>query len=228
MLLGTAEIMKRLARGTKPTGPDDLVIRPCPNDDVLQINTASVDLHLGCWFATMRESRVPVLYLDDDKDRVVRKAGLSQTQITVLEEELPVSLAPHEANIAKMYYVPFGRPFVLHPQHFVLGVTLEWMRIPHDLSGYVLGRSGWGRRGLIIATAVGIHPHFVGCLTLELTNVGEVPISVKPGAAICQLFIHKVQSGGAVTQSSQFASSRRPFVGKVKMDTLGEKVSAPP
>src|SRR5436853_4998306 len=123
MVLGTREIAKRLARGDKRTGPEDLVIRPLPSSDVLETNAASIDLHLGCWFAAMRESRVPVLHLDDDRDRVVARARLSAEQIEVLEEHLPVNLGSREANIAKTYYVAFGRPFVLHPQHFVLGVT---------------------------------------------------------------------------------------------------------
>jgi dCTP deaminase len=225
MLLGTSQIAKRLADGTKATAPGDLVIRPVPDANELQSNTASVNLHLGCWFAAMRQSRVPFLHLDDDRERVITKTKLTATQIEVLEDELPVGLVTNEANIAKTYYVPFGRPFVLHPHHFVLGITLEWVRLPDDLAGYVIGRSGWGRRGLIIATAIGIHPNFVGCLTLELSNVGEVPIAVKPGAAICQLFLHGVQSGGAGLTDSQFASTRRPFVGKVKLDKLGAKLS---
>jgi dCTP deaminase len=173
----------------------------------------------------MRHSRVPLLHLDDDRERVVSKAGLTSGQIEILEDQLPIGLATNEANIAKIYYVPFGRPFVLHPQHFVLAVTLEWLRLPNDLAGYVIGRSGWGRRGLIIATAVGVHPNFVGCLTLELTNVGEIPIAVKPGAAICQLFIHSVEAGGPLTSASQFASSRKPFIGKIEFDKLGRKLS---
>ncbi len=43
-----------------------------------------------------------------------------------------------------MYYVPFGDGFVLHPKAFVLGVTLEWIRLPADRAAYVVGRSSWG------------------------------------------------------------------------------------
>jgi dCTP deaminase len=225
MLLATSKIKLRLADGSKPTGPGDLVIRPLPNKESLETNTVSVDLHLGSWFAVMRHSRVPMLHLDDDRERIVSKAGVSSSQIEILEDQLPIGLATNEANIAKTYYVPFGRPFVLHPQHFVLAVTLEWLRLPNDLAGYVIGRSSWGRRGLIIATAVGVHPNFVGCLTLELTNVGEVPIAVKPGAPICQLFLHAVESGGPLTSASQFASTRKPFIGKIDLDDLGKKLS---
>src|SRR5438093_1768767 len=125
MLLGTSKIRHRIADGSKPTGPSDLVIRPLPDKDSLETNTASVDLHLGSWFATMRHSRVPLLHLDDDRERIVSKARLNSPQIEILEDQLPIGLATNEANIAKIYYVPFGRPFVLHPHHFVLAVTLE-------------------------------------------------------------------------------------------------------
>ena len=101
---------------------------------------------------------------------------------------------PSEAELTKSYYVPFGEQFILHPGTFVLGVTLEWIRLPRDLAAYVIGRSSWGRYGLIIATATGVHPRFTGCLTLELSNVGEIPIKVKPGASICQLFVHQIES----------------------------------
>jgi dCTP deaminase len=45
-------------------------------------------------------------------------------------------------------------------------VTLEWIRLPKNLAAYVTGKSSWGRRGLIPATATGVHPGFKGCLTL--------------------------------------------------------------
>jgi dCTP deaminase len=57
---------------------------------------------------------------------------------------------------------------------------------------YVLGRSTWGRLGLIVATAVGIQPNFAGTLTLELRNLGETPLSLYPGQIIAQLFFHEI------------------------------------
>ncbi|MGX9390543.1 dCTP deaminase domain-containing protein [Nitrobacteraceae bacterium UC4449_H16] len=48
----------------------------------------------------------------------------------------------------------------------------------------------WGRLGMIVATAVGIHPGFAGSLTLELRNLGGAPITLYPGQTIAQLFFH--------------------------------------
>src|SRR5689334_19167489 len=61
----------------------------------------------------------------------------------------------------------FGEALIIHPHQFVLARTLEFVRLPQDLSAYVIGRSSWGRRGLIVATAVVVHPGFAGPITLE-------------------------------------------------------------
>jgi dCTP deaminase len=120
--------------------------------------------------------------------------------------------------------VPFGKSFILHPKYFVLGVTLEWIRLPKDIAGYVIGKSSWGRLGLIIATAVGVHPGFAGCLTLELSNVGELPIELKPGMQICQLFLHTAHSTSSAQSKSLFVGQRKPHLGEIKVDEDAKKL----
>jgi len=82
---------------------------------------------------------------------------------------------------------------------------------------------------LIIATATGVHPGFKGCLTLELTNVGEVPIAIEPGLRVCQLFLHEVRKGDSeqVDQSS-FVGFRKPEPGKVSRDDIARKLACDP
>jgi dCTP deaminase len=123
-------------------------------------------------------------------------------------------------RFAKTHYVPFSTEYVLHPHGFVLGTTLEWLRLPKRLFAYVIGKSSWGRRGLIIATATAVHPGFTGCLTLELSNVGELPIVIYPGMPICQLCVHRVEEGeeDAPVDGSRFVGFRRPVVGQVSLD----------
>jgi dCTP deaminase len=226
MLISSQKIAERLALGTHGSKETDLVIRPTPDLTILEANnTASVDLRLGCWFSEMRQNRVPLLHLDDDAERIAKKAKLTPDQMQILQEYLPTGFSVNEMNLAKSHYVPFGKPYVLHPGNFVLGVTLEWIRLPHDLAGYVIGRSSWGRRGLIIATAVGVHPNFTGCLTLELSNVGEIPIAIKPGVSICQLFVHLVETSKPSKTMSPFSCSRRPSVGKIHLDDFARKLS---
>jgi dCTP deaminase len=72
---------------------------------------------------------------------------------------------------------------------------------------------------LIIETAAGIHPGFNGCLTLELTNVGEVPIKIRPGMKICQIFLHAIPNG-KLASSGLLTGRRRPFLGKIKSDPI--------
>jgi dCTP deaminase len=111
----------------------------------------------------------------------------------------------------------YGEPLILHPHQFVLARTLEIVRVPDNLLAYVIGRSSWGRRGLIVATAVVVHPGFAGPITLELKNVGEVPIAIYPMDRIAQLTFHELGAGGADTKVvSQFASTFIPTLGRVR------------
>jgi dCTP deaminase len=110
------------------------------------------------------------------------------------------------------------------PSEFVIGITLEWLKFPFDLSGYVTGKSSWGRRGLIIETAAGIHPGFTGCLTLELANVGAAPIKLSPGMQICQIFLHLVESSERAS-STQFVGYRKPGLGQVAPDMTSTALS---
>jgi dCTP deaminase len=179
---------------------DSLVIVPSPDVGKLrQRGVASIDLHLGTWFATLRQARMT--HFEVGKD-------YSETRLT------------------KTNYVRFSSEYVLHPRSFVLAVTLEWLRMPVDLGAYVIGKSSLGRCGLIIATATGVHPNFVGCLTLELSNVGELPIVIKPGMEICQLFFHKVQMGNSSgVDYSQFACTRKPVIRTIKLDEFAQRLT---
>jgi dCTP deaminase len=102
---------------------------------------------------------------------------------------------------------------------------LEWIRLPRNLAAIVTGKSSWGRRGLIIATATGVHPGFSGCLTLEITNLGEIPIKIRPGIHICQLFVHKMVSETVDADKSRFAVSRKPKFSRIEMDAFAKQLS---
>ena len=86
--------------------------------------------------------------------------------------------------------VKFGKNFVLHPGMLALGCTFEYICLPSDLECQVEGRSSWARLGLQIATATSVEPGFKGVLTLELSNLGTIPIELYPGVRIAQLFFH--------------------------------------
>ena len=79
-------------------------------------------------------------------------------------------------------------PFVVHPGEFILGNTTERITLGHDLVGRLEGKSSWGRLGLIVhATAGYIDPGFDGNITLELSNVANLPILLYPGMKIGQI-----------------------------------------
>jgi dCTP deaminase len=88
--------------------------------------------------------------------------------------------------------VRFGQKFVLHPGQLALACTFEYMSLPADLEGQVEGRSSWARVGLQIATATCVEPRFSGVVTLELSNVGTIPLELHPGARVAQLVLRQV------------------------------------
>lgn len=96
-------------------------------------------------------------------------------------------------EVQRLVEVGWGERFVLHPNELVLASTLEYLALPGDLSAQVITRSTYGRMGLITATAVQVHPYYHGCLTLELLNLGLVPLELMPGERIAQLIFVKVQ-----------------------------------
>lgn len=104
----------------------------------------------------------------------------------------------------------------------MLAQTLEYIRLPSDLMAYVVGRSTWGRLGLIVATAVGIRPRFAGNLTFELRNLGETPLRLYPGQTIAQLFLHKISPNEAADPS--FVPSAQ-YTGTV--DMIPRRISSP-
>lgn len=166
--LSGAEIRERLE---SEAVDERLVVSPIlePSEQ-LRDDQASIDVRLGFQFALMTPSLIDA--------------------VDEFERGKPFSLSA----LFRRQYVPFGRRIVIHPHQFILASTMEYLRLPYDMMAYVLGRSTWGRLGLIVATAVGIQPNFAGTLTLELRNLGETPLSLYPGQIIAQLFFHKIDS----------------------------------
>ena len=91
--------------------------------------------------------------------------------------------------------VPEGDVFVLHPGQFALGTTLERIVIPDDILGKLEGKSTLGRLGLMIHSTAGyVDPGWDGELTLELSNVANLPIILHPGMRIGQLSFERMSS----------------------------------
>lgn len=100
-------------------------------------------------------------------------------------------------------------PLVLHPGEFVLGSTLEIVTLPDDLSGRLEGKSSLGRLGLLTHSTAGfIDPGFTGHITLELSNVANLPITLWPGMKIGQLCLFQLSSPAEHSYGSQIYGSR--------------------
>lgn len=84
---------------------------------------------------------------------------------------------------------------VIHPGEFLLGSTLETLKLPEDLVARVEGRSSYGRLGIIVhATAGYIDPGFEGDITLEMQNLGNAPVKLYPENRICQVVFETMTS----------------------------------
>jgi dCTP deaminase len=100
-------------------------------------------------------------------------------------------------------------PFVLHPGEFVLGSTLELCSLPDDLAGRLEGKSSLGRLGLLTHSTAGfIDPGFSGHITLELSNVANLPITLWPGMKIGQLCLLRLTSPAEFPYGSSQAGSK--------------------
>jgi len=123
------------------------------------IQPSSIDLHLGADFQVFQNSRYP--YIDPAREQ----PGLTERVMASTEE-----------------------PFVLHPGEFALGTTVERIALPDDLVGRLEGKSSLGRLGLLIHSTAGyVDPGWDGRLTLELSNVANLPILLVPGMKIGQI-----------------------------------------
>jgi dCTP deaminase len=127
--------------------------------DPADIQPSSIDLHLGDDFQVFRNSRYP--YIDPSREQ----EGLME-RVTATAEE----------------------PFVLHPGEFVLGTTVERIALPIDIVARLEGKSSLGRLGLLIHSTAGyVDPGWDGQITLELSNVANLPIVLRPGMKIGQV-----------------------------------------
>lgn len=103
----------------------------------------------------------------------------------------------------------------IDPLSFLLATTLEYIRLPNNLTAFVEGRSSIGRIGLFIQNAGWVDPGFEGCITLELYNANSLPIKLEAGRRICQLVFCKMDE-----------ESEYPYNGKYQgqKTTVGSRI----
>jgi dCTP deaminase len=127
--------------------------------DAALLQPSSLDVRVDRYFRVFRNNRYP--HID------VKREQEDLTELVEIDDE---------------------QPFILHPGEFVLGSTLERVRLPDDLVARLEGKSSLGRLGLLIHSTAGfIDPGFDGHVTLELSNVANLPITIYFGMKIGQL-----------------------------------------
>jgi dCTP deaminase len=98
-------------------------------------------------------------------------------------------------DLTELIEISDDEPFVLHPGEFVLGQTLETITLPNDIVARLEGKSSLGRLGLLIHSTAGfVDPSWKGNLTLELSNVANLPITIYYGMPIGQISFMRMDS----------------------------------
>ena len=158
MVLSDQEIVQALLN-------DEIVITPLMNSEK-QIGSSSVDLRLGTEFKLIR---------------IVKQTHFNLSlSIDEIREQVK--------EYTEVVHVEPMQPFILHPDEFALGSTLEYIILPNDIAGRLEGRSTWGRVGLQVHSTAGlVDPGFEGTLTFELHNMGKLPLPLYPGVRIAQI-----------------------------------------
>ena len=144
------------------------------------VQPSSVDLHLGNRFRVFRNNRTAVI---DPREE--------QPELTELVE------------------IGGDEPFILHPGEFALGATFERVGLPDDLVARLEGKSSLGRLGLLIHSTAGyVDPGWEGTLTLELSNVANLPIKLYDGMKIGQISFQRMTSPVEVAYGDARLGSR--------------------
>lgn len=163
--------------------------------DWADLQPSSVDVHLDRMFRVFNNTRYP--YID------VRKEQPELTSLVTIEAD---------------------EPFVLHPGEFALGQTLECVELADDIVARLEGKSSLGRLGLLIHSTAGyVDPGWKGNLTLELSNVANLPITLFFGMRIGQLSFQAMTTPverpyGSRGIGSKYWGQREPTPSRVSRD----------
>src|SRR3954452_24088263 len=174
-------------------------IRISPQLPSDQFGSCSVDFRLGTEFNVFEHSRFP--YID-----LASKAAL-------------------EGIMNKVEVKP-GEPFILQPREFVLAITQEKLELDDDVLGRLEGRSSLGRIGIIVHGTAGLFdPGWSGRATLELSNLGRMPVALYPGMRICSFTFEQLSTPSSMPYNkkpgNKYAGQMGPLASR--LDREGQK-----
>ena len=128
--------------------------------------------------------------------------------------------AAEQPDLTRAVEIKGSDEFILHPGEFVLASTFEVITLPDDVAGRLEGKSSLGRLGLLTHSTAGfIDPGFSGHITLELSNVANLPVKLYPGMKIGQLCLFRLSSPaenpyGSSKYGSRYQNQRGPTASK--------------
>ena len=135
-----------------------------------------------------------------------------------------------QAELTRKVVAEDDEAFILHPGEFVLASTYEVITLPDDIAGRLEGKSSLGRLGLLTHSTAGfIDPGFSGHITLELSNVANLPVKLYPGMKIGQLCLIKLSSPaehpyGSAIYASRYQGQRGPTPSRSFMNFHKSKI----
>src|SRR6202047_3080227 len=166
-----------------------------------QFGSCSVDFRLGNEFNVFEHGRYPFIDLRENK-------GIE--------------------GIMHSVEVQPGESFILQPREFVLAITEERLELDEDVLGRLEGRSSLGRIGIIVHGTAGLFdPGWSGNATLELSNLGRMPVALYPGMRICSFTFEQLSSRVAVPYGkkvgNKYAGQNRPTARKLASETSKQR-----
>lgn len=158
-----------------------------------QFGSCSVDFRLGNEFSIFEHSKHPFIDLRN-----------------------PVEIQ----NLMRPILVPDGEAFILQPREFALAITLENLELADDVLGRLEGRSSLGRIGVIVHGTAGLFdPGWKGKATLELSNLGIMPVALYPGMRICSMTFEQLSSPSTMPYrkkpGNKYAGQQSPLASKL-------------
>src|SRR5262245_34798109 len=161
------------------------------------LGSCSVDFRLGNEFSVFEHSRHALIDLKE-------KTAIQDLMRTII--------------------VPEGEPFILQPGEFALAITEEILELDDDVLGRLEGRSSLGRIGIIVHGTAGLFdPGWRGKATLELSNLGRMPVALYPGMRICSFTFEQLTTPSSVPYhkkaSNKYAGQERPLASKLASET---------
>jgi dCTP deaminase len=168
-------------------------IRVSPELPPEQFGSCSVDFRLGHVFSVFEHSRHAYI---DLRDRTAIQDLMSTVE------------------------VKDGEAFVLQPREFVLAITEEHLELADDVLGRLEGRSSLGRIGIIVHGTAGLFdPGWRGKATLELSNLGRMPVALYPGMRICSMTFEQLSTPSSTPYykkaSNKYAGQQSPLASKL-------------